>query len=64
IDKEKCLYLNHGICALCAKNCGAEAIDFTQKDEILEYSIASIFDYLLSLFRATVFVVHSKNHVG
>ena len=42
IDKEKCLYFNHGICALCAKNCGAEAIDFTQKDEILEYSIASI----------------------
>ncbi len=36
IDKNSCVYLNYGICGLCAKNCGAEAIDFTQKDEILK----------------------------
>lgn len=36
IDKDSCVYLNYGICGLCAKNCGAEAIDFTQKDEILK----------------------------
>ncbi len=36
IDKDSCVYLNYGICGLCTKNCGAEAIDFTQKDEILK----------------------------
>jgi len=36
IDKNSCVYLNYGICGLCEKNCGAEAIDFTQKDEILK----------------------------
>ena len=35
IDKNSCVYLNYGICGLCEKNCGAEAIDFSQKDEIL-----------------------------
>ncbi len=35
IDKEKCAYLNYGICELCVKVCGAEAIDFNQKDAVL-----------------------------
>ncbi|MFX0188988.1 MAG: FAD-dependent oxidoreductase [Candidatus Hodarchaeota archaeon] len=35
IDKSKCLYLNYGICGLCYQACGRDAIDFTQKDEIL-----------------------------
>ncbi|MFX0035362.1 MAG: FAD-dependent oxidoreductase [Candidatus Hermodarchaeota archaeon] len=36
VDKNSCVYLNYGICGLCATNCGAKAIDFTQKDEVLE----------------------------
>jgi len=35
IDSEKCLYLNHGICGLCYQNCGADSIDFTQKDSVI-----------------------------
>ena len=35
IDPNKCLYLNYEICGLCYQNCGADAIDFTQKDSIL-----------------------------
>ncbi len=34
IDPSKCLYLNYGICGLCFQNCGADSIDFTQKDSI------------------------------
>lgn len=36
IDKNTCVYLNYGICGLCVNICGAEAIDFSQKDEILK----------------------------
>lgn len=35
INPDVCLYLNYGICGLCYNNCGAESIDFTQKDEII-----------------------------
>jgi len=35
IDPEVCLYLNYGICGLCFQNCGADAIDFSQKEEVL-----------------------------
>jgi heterodisulfide reductase subunit A len=38
IDKEKCAYLNYGICELCVKACGAEAIDFNQKDMTVSLS--------------------------
>ena len=42
IDSEKCLYLTKGTCKLCIEACPAEAIDFEQKDEIVEYDVASI----------------------
>jgi heterodisulfide reductase subunit A len=35
IDPDKCLYLNYGICGLCYQNCGADCIDFTQRDSII-----------------------------
>jgi len=42
IDENKCLYLNYGICGLCAQNCQAEAIDFSQKPEEINIKVASI----------------------
>ncbi len=42
IDDEKCLYLNHGICQLCAQNCQAEAIDFTQKPQKVKIEVGAI----------------------
>ena len=42
IDATKCLYLNYGICGLCAKACEADAIDFSQKDEEIELIVGSI----------------------
>ena len=42
IVKEKCIFLNHGICGLCAQNCEAEAIILDQKDEIIEYNVSSV----------------------
>jgi len=42
IDKDKCLYLNHGICQLCMKNCKADAIDFTQKPEQKTIKVGAI----------------------
>ena len=35
INPDECLYINHGICGLCYQNCGADAIDFSQKEEII-----------------------------
>ena len=35
IDKDACVYLNYGICGLCAQACGREAIDLTQKESVL-----------------------------
>jgi len=42
IDDSKCLHLNYGICGLCAKNCSADAIDFTQKPESVELNVGAI----------------------
>ncbi len=42
IDDTICLYLNYGICGLCAKACGAEAIDFSQKDKEIEFNVGSV----------------------
>lgn len=42
IDPEKCLYLTKGACQLCEKECEAEAINWDDKDEIVEYNVASI----------------------
>ncbi|MFX1276777.1 MAG: FAD-dependent oxidoreductase [Promethearchaeota archaeon] len=35
IDKNKCLFLTKDACRICEKNCDREAIDFTQKDELI-----------------------------
>jgi heterodisulfide reductase subunit A len=42
VDPEKCLWLTKGACKLCLEACPAEAINFEQKDETVEYDIASI----------------------
>ena len=42
IDPEKCLYLTKGACQLCVKECEAGAINWEDKDEIVEYTVASI----------------------
>ncbi|MFX1407575.1 MAG: FAD-dependent oxidoreductase [Promethearchaeota archaeon] len=42
IDPDKCLYLTKGACQLCEKECEAGAINWEDKDEIVEYNVASI----------------------
>jgi len=42
IDPEKCLFLTKGACKLCEKECEAGAINWEDKDEIVEYDVASI----------------------
>jgi heterodisulfide reductase subunit A len=42
IDGENCLYLKRGICRVCERVCEAKAIDFDQKEEVLELRVGSI----------------------
>ncbi|MBM3709049.1 MAG: CoB--CoM heterodisulfide reductase iron-sulfur subunit A family protein [Actinobacteria bacterium] len=42
IDEKNCLYLNKGKCRNCEKFCEMKAIDFTQKEEIIEIDAGSI----------------------
>ena len=42
IDDRYCLKLTKNRCGLCQKICKAEAIDYNQKDEIVELNVASI----------------------
>jgi heterodisulfide reductase subunit A len=42
IDAERCLYLTKNACKLCEKECEAGAINWEDKDEIIEYDVASI----------------------
>jgi len=42
IDGENCLYLTKGVCRLCEKFCDATAVNFDQKDEIVELDVVSI----------------------
>jgi len=42
IDKERCVYFLKGKCRACEKFCDANAIDFEQKDEIIELEVGSI----------------------
>jgi heterodisulfide reductase subunit A len=42
IDKEHCVYFLKGKCRACEKFCDAKAIDFEQKDEIVELEVGSI----------------------
>ncbi len=42
IDREQCIKFRTGKCGLCEKTCSAKAIDFTQKDEIVEERYGAI----------------------
>jgi heterodisulfide reductase subunit A len=42
IDPAKCLYLQKGRCRICEKSCGTNAIDFTQKEELLTIEVGSV----------------------
>jgi heterodisulfide reductase subunit A len=42
IDKEHCLYFTKGVCRLCEKLCKGKAIDFNQKDEVIELNVGAI----------------------
>jgi heterodisulfide reductase subunit A len=42
IDTEQCIHFRTGKCGLCEKMCSAKAIDFEQKDEILERQYGAI----------------------
>ncbi|MEJ2251523.1 MAG: FAD-dependent oxidoreductase, partial [Candidatus Lokiarchaeota archaeon] len=42
IDDNKCLYLNYEICGLCKQACSAEAIDFSQGPENIEFNVGAI----------------------
>jgi heterodisulfide reductase subunit A-like polyferredoxin len=42
IDKDNCTFFEKGKCRLCEKVCQKGAIDFEQKDEIIELSVGAI----------------------
>ncbi len=42
IDKKNCVYLLKGKCGLCKKICPVDAIDYTQKDEVVEAEFGAI----------------------
>ena len=42
IDPDYCMMLKTGKCGVCSKVCGAKAIDYTQKDEIVEEKYGAI----------------------
>ncbi len=42
MDKEHCLYHQRGRCRICERFCEAGAIDFEQKEQILDFEVGSI----------------------
>ncbi|OEU46882.1 MAG: heterodisulfide reductase [Desulfobacterales bacterium S3730MH5] len=42
IDKENCLYFKKGRCRACEKFCENNAVDFDQKDEIVEIDVGAV----------------------
>jgi heterodisulfide reductase subunit A len=42
IDEDYCLFLTKGVCRICEKICPAKAIDFEQKEKILEVDVGAI----------------------
>lgn len=42
IDPDECTYLTRGKCGLCQKLCQAEAIDFEQRDQVVELAVGAI----------------------
>jgi len=56
IDPKNCLYLNKGKCRNCEKICQAKAIDFSQKEEIVDLNVAAI-------VIATGYEIYDVSHV-
>jgi len=42
IDKEHCLYFTKGVCKICQRFCKGNAINFDQKEEIIELHVGAI----------------------
>jgi heterodisulfide reductase subunit A len=42
IDEDRCLFLNKGVCRLCERVCKGKAIDYDQKEEILQLNVGAI----------------------
>jgi heterodisulfide reductase subunit A len=42
IDTENCTFFTQGKCKVCSKVCPTEAVDYTQKDEIIEIEVGNI----------------------
>ncbi len=42
LDAEHCLYMQSGKCGICAKICPVDAVDYEQKDEIVEEEVGAI----------------------
>jgi heterodisulfide reductase subunit A2 len=42
IDTENCTFFQKGKCQVCSKVCPTEAVDYTQKDEIIEIEVGNI----------------------
>ena len=42
IDKDHCLYFTKGVCRVCERFCKAKAINFNQKDEVIELEVGAI----------------------
>ena len=42
IDRENCTYFKTGKCRLCETSCPTNAIDFSQEDEILQFTVGNI----------------------
>ncbi|MCK5323564.1 MAG: CoB--CoM heterodisulfide reductase iron-sulfur subunit A family protein, partial [Desulfobulbaceae bacterium] len=42
VDPIACLYLNHEMCQICVSTCQAQAIDFSQTEQVHELSVGSV----------------------
>ena len=42
IDKDKCLYLTKGVCKICEKVCEPNAINYDDKDKIIELNVGAV----------------------
>jgi len=42
LDADHCIYFKTGKCGICAKICPVDAIDYTQKDEIVDVEVGAI----------------------
>lgn len=42
VDPASCLFLKHGMCKICVSTCQAQAIDFSQQEEIRELAVGAV----------------------